>query len=95
MKESLQYITDMEKKMSSLKAAHPDLEEKKPSTSTVQKREQRISRQSTKQNGGIENNLELGEGLKEHWYPVEFCSKLKADVLLPLELFGEKWVLFR
>lgn len=28
-------------------------------------------------------------------YPVAFVSKLKVDTLVPLELFGETWVLFR
>lgn len=44
---------------------------------------------------GIVNNLELSPHLKEFWYPVEFSSKLKQDTLIPIELFSEKWVLFR
>ncbi len=37
----------------------------------------------------------LASGLKNHWYAVEFSSKLQADDLIPFELFEQPWVLFR
>ena len=82
--------------MSQLSSANPDLSKNaraapKASSNAMQQR----SDGSRSQRSGIKNNLELSNGLKEHWYPVEFSSKLKRDLLLPLELFGEKWVLFR
>ena len=94
MKESLSYVTEMEEKMSKLTIAHPELKDdmwkapKKPE-------EMPQSLRSSEKNAGIANSLELSNKLKEHWYPVEFSSKLATDALLPLELFGEKWVLFR
>lgn len=36
-----------------------------------------------------------GGALREFWYPVDFSSTLTDDTLVPLELFGEPWVLFR
>jgi hypothetical protein len=39
--------------------------------------------------------MELEQPLKLFWYPAEFSSKLGKDILIPLELFGEPWVLFR
>jgi len=95
MKESLQYVTDMEKKMSKLSIAHPDLRENTLEPLEETKEISDPLPGSSKRTAGIVNNLELSNKLKEHWYPVEFSSKLKADGLLPLELFGEKWVLFR
>jgi len=95
MKDSLHYVTQMEQKMSKLKIAHPDLKVDNLDTQKDTKRSPRLSREVTRKGAQLENNLDLGLGLKEHWYPVEFSSKLKADATLPLELFGEKWVLFR
>merc|ERR1719237_490699 len=39
--------------------------------------------------------LETGGRLREFWYPIDFTSNLTEDKLIPLELFGEPWVLFR
>ena len=44
---------------------------------------------------GLQASLELEKDLQNHWYPVQFSSKLKDDSLLPFELLGEPWVLFR
>ena len=81
--------------MSKLKTAHPDLGHTQSSAEKHPPPQSHLSLTSAKTGGGIENSLELSNKLKEHWYPVEFCSKLKKDALVPLELFGEKWVLFR
>jgi len=37
----------------------------------------------------------LASGLKNHWYAVEFSSRIDKDTLCPLELFEKAWVLFR
>lgn len=45
---------------------------------------------------GLESSLELEDELRNHWFAVQFSSKLKdASTLIPFELFGEQWVLFR
>jgi len=44
---------------------------------------------------GLQSNLEVGEGLKNFWYAIHFSSQVKEDMLVPLEAFGEPWVLFR
>lgn len=44
---------------------------------------------------GLHSSLDLEPGLRNHWYPAAFASKLQPDTLLPVELFGETWVLFR
>eukprot|EP00887_Chlorella_sp_A99_P005281 scaffold1.g5281.t1 len=40
-------------------------------------------------------SLELEEELRNHWFIVHFSSKLGKDTMVPFELFGEAWVLFR
>jgi chlorophyllide a oxygenase len=44
---------------------------------------------------GLHSSLELEPALKNHWFAVQFSSKLVEDTLIPFELFGEQWVLFR
>lgn len=44
---------------------------------------------------GMESSMSLEPGLKNFWYAVLFTSKLKEDMLIPIELLGEQWVLFR
>jgi chlorophyllide a oxygenase len=44
---------------------------------------------------GLASSLDLEPGLRDHWFPVAFASKLAADTLLPFDLFDEPWVLFR
>jgi chlorophyllide a oxygenase len=44
---------------------------------------------------GLASSLDLEPGLRDHWFPVAFSSKLAADTLLPFDLFDEPWVLFR
>jgi chlorophyllide a oxygenase len=48
-----------------------------------------------KDTNGLKSTLELEPELKNFWYPVEFTAKLEEDTILPLELFGESWVMFR
>ena len=38
---------------------------------------------------------QLEEELKQFWYPVEFTAKLTEGMMVPIELFGEQWVVFR
>jgi len=44
---------------------------------------------------GLQSSLELEDELRNHWFAVQFADKLKPDMMLPFELFGESWVLFR
>mmetsp|Transcript_9484 Transcript_9484/g.25790 ORF Transcript_9484/g.25790 Transcript_9484/m.25790 type:complete len:581 (-) Transcript_9484:13-1755(-) len=57
----------------------------------------RQKKQAPKRNGkGLWSTLELESALKDHWFAVQFASKLAdKDVMVPFELFGEPWVLFR
>ena len=49
-----------------------------------------------KRGNGLWSSLELEPALKNHWFAVQFASKLEEkDVMVPFELFGEPWVLFR
>ena len=58
-------------------------------------RETFIKAPSSSRRRGLEANLHLPEQLKAFWYPIEFSSKVKPDTLIPFELFGVPWVLFR
>lgn len=40
-------------------------------------------------------SLELSPQLENFWYPVEFSSRVDSSTMIPLELFGHSWVLFR
>ncbi|KAH7622922.1 putative Chlorophyllide a oxygenase, chloroplastic [Nannochloris sp. 'desiccata'] len=44
---------------------------------------------------GLQSSLELEDELRNHWFAVQFADKVKSDMMLPFELFGESWVLFR
>jgi chlorophyllide a oxygenase len=44
---------------------------------------------------GLASTLDMEDGLRNFWYPAEFGGKLEKDTLVPFELFGEPWVLFR
>jgi len=48
-----------------------------------------------KKKGFLKSSLHLEEELKDHWFPVEFSSSLKADMMIPFDLFGTSFVLFR
>jgi chlorophyllide a oxygenase len=37
----------------------------------------------------------MEEELKNHWFAVAFVSKLGKDTMIPFDLFGQAWVLFR
>merc|ERR1719171_2303192 len=43
----------------------------------------------------VSSSLSIPKELKEFWYPVEFSSRLDCKTLVPLELFGDFWVLWR
>lgn len=54
------------------------------------------SRVQTKKKGPpIATTLKLPEGLKEHWHPTCFSSKLSKDMMIPVQLFDEEWIVFR
>ena len=46
-------------------------------------------------NKGLQSSLQLEPGLANHWYPVAFSARLVKDTLVPFELLGQAWVLFR
>eukprot|EP00955_Chlamydomonas_euryale_P027806 293431-Chlamydomonas_euryale.AAC.1 len=39
--------------------------------------------------------MDVEPQLKEFWYPVEFSAKLTEGMMVPFDMFGEPWVLFR
>eukprot|EP00803_Ostreobium_quekettii_P003076 evm.model.scf_491EXC.1 EVM.evm.TU.scf_491EXC.1 scf_491EXC:6794-10890(-) len=43
----------------------------------------------------LHSSLDMEEGLKNFWYPVQFSSKLTDSTLTPFDLFDQPWVLFR
>lgn len=51
--------------------------------------------QERSRNKGLQSSLQLEPGLANHWYPVAFSSRLVKDTLVPFELLGQPWVLFR
>lgn len=44
---------------------------------------------------GLYSSLTLEPQLKDHWFAVQFASKIQEDTMIPFDLFGEPWVLFR
>lgn len=44
---------------------------------------------------GLPSSLELEPELKEFWFPVAFSAHLKPGTMVPFELFGQPWVMFR
>ncbi|KAG1656474.1 hypothetical protein FOA52_005633 [Chlamydomonas sp. UWO 241] len=44
---------------------------------------------------GLKSTMETEPALKEFWYPAEFSAALKEDIMVPFDMFGEAWVLFR
>jgi chlorophyllide a oxygenase len=44
---------------------------------------------------GLQSSLQLEDELRNHWFAVQFADKVQPDMMLPFELFGEPWVLFR
>jgi len=68
----------------------PPAVEKKEAAPPMQR-----SDSKSKRNTGLKSTLKIEPELKNFWYPIQFTSKLLPDVLEPIELFGETWVLFR
>lgn len=48
-----------------------------------------------RKSSGLESSLSLEEELKNHWFAVQFSSTLEKDMMIPFDLFGEPWVIFR
>uniref|UniRef100_A0A061RD87 Chlorophyllide a oxygenase n=1 Tax=Tetraselmis sp. GSL018 TaxID=582737 RepID=A0A061RD87_9CHLO len=52
-----------------------------------------------RQRGGakdmLRSSLDIEEGLKDYWFPVEFSKNVTGDKLIPFEVFNEMYVLFR
>ena len=62
-------------------------------TKVVSSREER--KNALLKRRGLQSSLELEEELRNHWFAVQFASRLTPDTMLPFDLFGEPWVLFR
>lgn len=43
----------------------------------------------------VSAGMDLASGLKNFWYPVDFCKNLKPGKSRPFELFDSYWVLFQ
>lgn len=43
----------------------------------------------------LHSSLDIEEGLRDYWYPVEFSKNLTTNKLIPLEIFNDMFVLFR
>ncbi|WPT16765.1 Chlorophyllide a oxygenase [Picochlorum sp. SENEW3] len=56
--------------------------------------QEQVPGQSGKKNG-LQSSLRLEPELKEHWFAVQFSSKLEENMMIPFDLFNEPWVLFR
>jgi hypothetical protein len=52
----------------------------------------REARQSKR---GLCSSLDFEDGLRNYWYIVQFSHKLTEGMMVPFDLFGEPWVLFR
>ncbi|KAJ9510620.1 hypothetical protein QJQ45_027502 [Haematococcus lacustris] len=50
---------------------------------------------SVRRGRGLHSSLEMEDALRNFWYPAEFSQSLQANTLVPFEIFGESWVLFR
>lgn len=48
-----------------------------------------------KNTNGLHSSLVLEESLKDHWFAVQFSNRLEENMMIPFDLFGEPWVLFR
>uniref|UniRef100_A0A7S0RR27 Rieske domain-containing protein n=1 Tax=Chlamydomonas leiostraca TaxID=1034604 RepID=A0A7S0RR27_9CHLO len=44
---------------------------------------------------GLQSSLEMEDALRNFWYPAEFSKKLGPNMMVPFDLFGEPWVMFR
>ena len=54
-----------------------------------------VSEEHLNNTKALESSLILEDGLRNHWFAVQFSSKLDENTLIPFDLFGEPWVLFR
>mmetsp|Transcript_32524 Transcript_32524/g.45104 ORF Transcript_32524/g.45104 Transcript_32524/m.45104 type:complete len:531 (-) Transcript_32524:231-1823(-) len=80
----------MEPEISSLSTLSPFIETARPSIPAS------LSKTSTTdRTNGLKSTLHIEPELKYFWYPIEFTAKLNENTLIPLDLFGKSWVLFR
>ena len=57
-----------------------------------QQQEEAPSAEATRKLGA---DTGLPANLQNFWFPAEFSSRLQAGAMVPLELFHQRWVLFR
>eukprot|EP00798_Chlamydomonas_sp_ICE-L_P016142 gene16142-22298_t len=65
------------------------------STSTEATPQRLQGQRKGKKGRGLKSSTEIEGALKNFWYPAEFSSSLKKDMLVPFDLCDEPWVLFR
>ncbi|KAL4419930.1 hypothetical protein ABPG75_007028 [Micractinium tetrahymenae] len=54
-----------------------------------------LRRRRQGRDAGLSSVLAIPEQLKDYWFPVEFSASLGEGKMVPFELFGQMWVLFR
>lgn len=85
VKENLERVEQLREEATVLEAAAAIMDR----TASISKQMRDAKRR------GLQSSLDLEPGLKNHWFPVSFSSKLAKDMLIPITLFEEQWVLFR
>mmetsp|Transcript_7065 Transcript_7065/g.12060 ORF Transcript_7065/g.12060 Transcript_7065/m.12060 type:complete len:654 (-) Transcript_7065:1149-3110(-) len=55
----------------------------------------RKEKNAPKKDRGLHSSLEMEDRLREFWFPVNFSNTLVKDMMVPVDLFGQSWVLFR
>lgn len=94
LESTIQSLTELENTLAatagSLSTTQPQRQPLSPAAPQHKSAQQRQSRRA-----GLEASLAIEPQLKQFWYPVDFSSRLTADKMVPIELFGEQWVLFR
>mmetsp|Transcript_5069 Transcript_5069/g.12261 ORF Transcript_5069/g.12261 Transcript_5069/m.12261 type:complete len:449 (+) Transcript_5069:32-1378(+) len=87
LREKLSCAQDNLEKLKSKLTTMQDLPSKGKKASSSQR--QRFARQR------LHSSMNLELGLKEHWYPVEFASKVAPGSKYSFKMFGETYSLFR
>lgn len=85
-------VHETEKLLSGSIAHLSELEERVKTLSNVSNGKTKRVRRSPK---SLRSDLKISDGLKEHWHPVCFSSKLPKDTMVCVELFNEDWVVLR
>ncbi len=98
VQENLQRIAELRAEAAVLertRSAVASAADNKPSTSYLPPASTSMRAPPQKRNMGLQSSMVLEDQLKNFWYPVEFASRMKEDLMVPIEMFNEPWVLFR